>query len=169
MGVWDHDEFFSPTRNDSAWTREFVSDYLDELDPKVTAVNLPWWWINKSDFGAVPEEVLLEAQPDLDEQALQDIAKLQQNGNGLKTQPDGGMFFTTKSIYRTNVTASAKVHHGSPCCGQSQRSGVDFAVYHVRRKANIWKGAFTPNIVSPGMVSFWRDLGARLRRMEEPQ
>lgn len=170
MGVWDLDELFAPANsNDLPWTRTTVAKWLDELHPDTTAVNLPWWWVNKPDFGPVPDEVLLAAQPDLDVQALADIATLKQNGGGLITKPDGGHYFVTKSLYRTSLTTSAKVHHGAPCCGLYQKSGVQFVVYHARQKAKIWKGHFSTYDVTPTIVRFWRDLGARLRQMEEPQ
>jgi len=165
MGVWDVDEMFAPALH-LPWTREYVEQYLDELDPEVTAVNLPWFWVDKGRFESVPEARLLEQQPDLSRQDLQDIASLSQNGNGIYAEPDGGVYFTTKSLYRTNLTIAAQVHHGTPCCGMSQSGDVRFAVYHARKHAKLWEGYFKPYEVSPSIVNFWKDLGARLRMLE---
>ena len=167
MGVWDVDEMFAPALH-LPWTREYVEQYLDELDPEITAVNLPWFWVDKGRFDSVPEAKLLEQQPDLSWQNLQDIATLSQNGNGIYAEPDGGVYFTTKSLYRTNLTTAAQVHHGTPCCGMSQSGDVRFAVYHARKHAKLWEGFFKPYDVSPSIVKFWRDLGAKLRMLESP-
>ena len=188
IGVWDLDEYLAPAYNHS-WTKDYVVNYLEDWRrryPNSPSLQLPMTWPDKSRFGQIPSERLLEVatqkasgldpeglfEPNvrLSEQDLVDIGALHQSAAKVQYWHRDELLYYVKSLHNTQNLHGANVHHGWPGPGEVQKDingggPPDLGIYHARSKQFEPESWYSAPPLTPSVLLHWQTLVHRIRKL----